>query len=136
MKLDRFFTSPEDLFLLEESIQNTRSALSREMHPFSLATLAKVLFKAMEQRPFNRDALFQEAWDNILDADDREKKWPSRGATVFVICFAGVLKYLDMGGQLNGAQYERLREMVQATHRHNFKEKNLIEKRGLIEAVL
>ena len=136
MKLDRFFTSPEDLFLLEESIQNARSALSREMHPFSLATLAKVLFKAMEQRPDNRDALFQEAWDNILDADDREKKWPSRGATVFVICFAGVLKYLDMGGQLNGAQYERLREMVQATHRHNFKEKNLIEKRGLIEAVL
>lgn len=90
----------------------------------------------MEQRPDNRDALFQEAWDNIRDADEREKKWPSRRATVFVICFAGVLKFLDMGGQLTGAQYEKLREMVQATHRHHFKERNLIEMRGLIEAVL
>ena len=35
-------------------------------------------------------------------------RWSSRGATLFVVCFGGVINFLKMGGQLNGQQYEKL----------------------------
>ena len=88
LKMDRFFATPEDRFLLEESIQNARSAISREAHPFSLTTLAKVLFAAMEKSPEQRDMYFGEAWSNILAANERERRWTSRGATLFMIGFS------------------------------------------------
>ena len=125
LKLDRFFASPDDKILLEESIQHARSAISAEVHPFSLTTLAKVLFQAMERSPAIRDELFSEAWNNIVEANERESRWANRGATLFVVCFGGVLSYLGAGGQLTGEQYEYLRDMVSETHRLKVKDRRL-----------
>ena len=132
LKLDRFLASPDDTFLLDESIQNARSAVSVELHPFSLTTLAKVLFQAMEKSPSRRDQLFEEAWEHIVHADDREARWSSRGATLFVVCFGGVLRFLNMGGQLSGERYERLRNMVATTHSLKIRDRRLT---GLREAL-
>lgn len=136
LKLDRFLASPEDTLLLEESIQHARSAIAAETHPFSLATLAKVLFKAMERTKSSRDTLFEEAWANITDADDRERRWSTRGATVFVICFSGVQKYIEMGGLLTGEQSERLRDMISETHRLKFKDKGIISRRESLQEII
>ena len=130
LKLDRFFSSPEDIFLLEESIQHARAAISAEVHPFSLTTLAKVLFQAMEKSAERRDQFFAEAWSNVVDADEREARWSSRGAALFVVCFSGVLKFLEMGGRLTGQQYEKLRDMVATTHSLKIKDRKLIQLRG------
>lgn len=136
LKLDRYFSSPEDVALLEESIQHARSATSAELHPFSLTTLAKVLFEAMGSDKGRRDQFFLEAWRNIIDADDRESRWPSRGATLFNVCFKGVLRYVELGGQLSGDQYERLRAMVATTHALKIRDKGLIARRTELSAIL
>lgn len=132
LKLDRFFASPDDMLLLDESIQHARSAISAELHPFSLTTLAKVLFQAMEKSPSRRDQLFGEAWGHVVDADEREARWSTRGATLFVVCFGGVLRYVEMGGQLSGDQYEKLRDMVATTRALKMKDRKLL---GLREAL-
>lgn len=136
LKLDRFLASPEDVFLLDESIQHARSAISAELHPFSLATLAKVLFKAMERNPGARDTLFAEAWESIIEADEREQRWSSRGATVYVICFSGVIKFIEMGGLLSGSQADSLRDMIAATYSHKFRDKGLLTKRDCLSKLL
>lgn len=133
LKLDRFFASPEDRFLLDESIQHARSAISAEVHPFSLATLAKVLFQAMEKSPQNRDQYFGEAWDHVVEANMRESQWSNRGATLFVIAFGGVLTFLQMGGQLTGEQHEYLRDMIAETRVLKVSDKRLIGLRAELE---
>jgi len=129
LKLERFFASPDDRLLLDESIQHARSAISAQVHPFSLTTLAKVLFQAMEKSPANRDEYFGEVWDSISEANRRESRWSNRGATVFVVCFGGVLSYLTMGGQLSGEQYEFLRDMVSESHSLKIRDKWLFSLR-------
>lgn len=136
LKLDRFFASPEDRLLLDESIQHARSAISAELHPFSLTTLAKVLFQAMEKSPSMRDQLFEEAWGHVVDADERESRWSSRGATLFVVCFGGALSYVEMGGQLSGAQYEKLRDMVATTRALKIRDRKLHELREVLSNLL
>ena len=84
----------------------------QKVHPFSLATLAKVLFQAMEKSSRNRDQYFSEAWQNVVEANIREFQWSNRGATLFIIAFGGVLKFLEIGGQLSGEQSECLRDMI------------------------
>ncbi|AWZ21069.1 Hypothetical protein RAK1035_2361 [Roseovarius sp. AK1035] len=136
LKLDRFYSSPEDSLLLEESIQHARSAISAEVHPFSLSTLAKVLFQAMEKSQKNRDQYFSEAWQNVVDANVRESRWSNRGATLFTIAFGGVLKFLEMGGQLSGEQSEYLRDMIAETRTLKIADKRLIGVRSKLEEAL
>jgi len=136
LKLDRFFASPDDTFMLEESLQHARSALSTEVHPFSLTTLAKVLFEAMEKRPLQRDSFFADAWGRINEAYELEKRWATRGATLFIVTFKGVIKFLDAGGQLTGEQYERLRDMVADTHALKIKDTRLADLRTQLNDVL
>ncbi len=136
LKLDRFFASPDDMLLLDESIQHARSAISAELHPFSLTTLAKVLFQAMEKSPSRRDQLFEEAWGHVIDADEREARWSTRGATLFVVCFGGVLRYVQMGGQLSGGQYEKLRDMAATTRALKIKDRKLNEFREALSSLL
>lgn len=131
--MDRFFASPNDRFLLEESIQHARSAISAQVHPFSLTTLAKVLFQAMEKSAPNRDTYFSEAWDHVVEANKREAQWSNRGATLFVIAFGGVLSFLKMGGQLTGEQYEYLRDMIAETRVLKISDKRLISRRAELE---
>jgi hypothetical protein len=133
LKLDRFFASPDDRFLLEESIQHARSAISAQVHPFSLATLAKILFQAMEKSSESRDEYFNEAWDRVVEANERESRWTNRGATLFMIAFGGVLSYLNLGGQLTGEQYEYLRDMIAETRALKVSDKKLIVRRAELE---
>lgn len=136
LKLDRFYSSPEDRFLLEESIQNARSALAKETHPFSFTTLAKILFRAMEKSPNSRDTYFNEAWMNLVEANKLERRWTSRGATLFVVCFAGVLDFLELGGQLTGEQSEELRDMISETHALSIKDRRFLNLRDQLKEAL
>ncbi|MEC9433448.1 MAG: SIR2 family protein [Pseudomonadota bacterium] len=136
LKLDRFLSSPDDSFLLQESVQHARAATSIEQHPFSLTTLAKVLLQAMDRSPSNRDQYFSEAWTHLVIADEKESRWPGRGATLFVVCFDGVIRYLDGGGQLSGEQNEKLRDMIAATHRIKSKDRGLIRLRERLAAAI
>ena len=133
LKLDRFLASPDDKLLLEESIQHARSAISAQVHPFSLATLAKILFRAMEKSTPNQDEYFAEAWDGVLEANEREAHWRNRGATLFVIAFSGVLSFRKMGGKLTGEQCECLRDMVAETYALKISDKRLISLRSDLE---
>lgn len=136
LKLDRFFSSPEDRILLDESIQHARSAIRAEVHPYSLTTLAKVLFRAMEHSKLQRDDFFREAWESIVEANARESRWDSRGATLFIVCFSGVLNFLKLGGQLTGDQYQALRDMVATTRALKIRERRLIALRDELSSIL
>jgi hypothetical protein len=136
LKLDRFLSSPTDHLLLEESLQHARSAISAEVHPFSLTTLAKVLFRAMEASANDRDECFNEAWANIVEANQRERQWKSRGATLFTVCFSGVLKFFELGGQLSGEQVEMLRDMISETRLLKVRDRRLMALRGELSHAL
>ena len=136
LKLARFYANPSDTLLLDECIQHARSATSAERHPYSLTTLAKVLFQAMQSLPLRKDHYFDEAWAHVVEADNRESRWPSRGATLYVVCFGGVLRYLKMGGQLTGEQYEKLRDMVATTYELKIRDRNLKELRDTLSTNL
>lgn len=136
LKLDRYLASPADTALLEESIQHARVAVAAEIHPFSLTTLAKVLFRAMEASATGRDQYFAEAWSCIVDADTRESHWPSRGATLFFVCFNGVMAFSRLGGQISGQQHDKLREMVRTADRLRIRDHNFLDLIDRIKSLL
>ncbi len=129
MKLDRFLSSPGDAFLLQESLQHARSALTRESHPFSHTTLAKVLFQAMRADSRLRDEYFNEAWQHISEADEIESRWRKRGAALFVVAFTGVVSFVEMGGMLSGNQHQKLRDMISTTYGLTLRDKRLLRAR-------
>ena len=135
MKLDRFLASPEDTLLLQESLQHARSALTRESHPFSHATLAKILFQAMRAEPQSKEEYFNEAWNHVNIADQIESRWEKRGAALFVIAFTGAKNFIEMGGELSGAQYDKIRDMISTTHGLTLKNKQLLNVREAIRQI-
>ena len=136
MKLDRFLASSEDSLLLQESLQHARSALTRESHPFSHTTLAKVLFQAMRAEPQSKEEYFNEAWDHVNMADQIESRWERRGATLFVVAFTGAKNFIEMGGELSGAQYDKIRDMIATTHGLKIKDRRLFNIRDVIRQIL
>ena len=50
--------------------------------------------------------------------------------------FGGVIRYLDMGGQLRGDQYEYVRKMIAATYALKIRDKALIRKREALIGIL
>lgn len=133
LKLDRYLVDKTDKTLLSEAIQNARFAYQIEHHPLSLTTLAKLLFAAIEQDNPDNEELFQEAWNLITDAIEREKKWEYVTAVAFVVCFNGVLKYQSEGGLLSGTQSELLRDIVRITYSRRLHDPKLKDLRKEIE---
>ncbi len=135
MKLDRFLASPEDTLLLQESLQHARSALTRESHPFSHTTLAKVLFQAMRSEPQSKEDYFNEAWDHVSIADLIESRWERRGAALFVVAFTGAKNFVEMGGVLSGKQNDKLRDMISTTHGLMLQDRRLLKARDEIRQI-
>ena len=90
----------------------------------------------MEKSQKSRDQYFSEAWRNVVDANIREFRWSNRGATLFIIAFGGVLRFLEMGGQLSGEQSEYLRDMIAETRTLKIADKRLIGVRAELEKAL
>lgn len=132
LNLDRFLSQPTDVGRLEEGIQNARFAYSIEHHPFSLTTLAKLLFAAMDEPSTSKDELFAEAWKLINNSIEIEIGWAGVKSTAFVVCFNGVLAYTRAGGRLNGQQISRLQDVVAITRRKSFRHKVLLNLRDQI----
>lgn len=134
LKLDRYLADKSNRRLLEEGIQNARYAYSIESHPLSLTTLAKLIFMALDNGTDAQAELFEEGWDLINQSIDIEANWANVKATAFVVCFNGVLSYLRAGGNLNGAQTERLRDVISITHRRNMRSPQLLSLREQVVA--
>lgn len=136
LKLDRYLIDMTDEKLLEESIQHARHAYAIEQHPLSLTTLAKVLFEAMTVESRARSSLFDEAWDLMKQSIEIEIRWDNLKATAFVVCFGGVLKYVDRGGILSGEQAASLRDFIAVTYSRKLKDRRLGELRDSVSAVV
>lgn len=136
LKLDRYFHSRDDDFLLQEAIQNARYAYSIEQHPLSLTTLAKTLFSALEARFGSRDSVFTEAWSMITQSINIERHWDRIRSTAFIVCFKGVKSYYAVGGTLSGSQADELRDIVAITHSRGLKDKRMHELRaGVVDLI-
>jgi hypothetical protein len=136
LKLDRFLVDRSDRKLLDEAIQNARYAYSIEQHPLSLTTLAKMLFTAQEEYIGAKSDLFNEAWNLISESIEKESRWANMKPTAFVVCFNGVMKFVDAGGILDGKQAERLREILAITEKKNIKDQNFRRLRDDVERVI
>jgi hypothetical protein len=119
LKLDHYLADKSNSSLLEEAIQNARFAYSIESHPLSLTTLAKMLFNAMDEDSNKNKEAFDEAWGLISQSIEIEANWTNISATAFVVCFSGVIRYVNFGGLLNGDQIERLRDIIAISYRRN-----------------
>lgn len=136
LRLDRYMSDMTDDKLLQEAIQHARHAYAIERHPLSLTTLAKVLFTAMTIGVGPNTNLFSEAWELIKESIEIESRWDNIRATAFVVCFSGVLKYVDRGGMLSGEQASAVRDMVATTHARKFKDRRLIDLRDEVSRIV
>jgi hypothetical protein len=136
LKLDRFLIDMTDEKLLEESIQHARHAYAIEQHPLSLTTLAKVLFEAMVVENHLQPSLFEEAWNLIKQSIEIEMRWDSLKATAFVVCFRGVINYVDKGGILSGDQAATVRDFISVTYSRKLKDRRLGELREAVSTVV
>ena len=134
LKFDRYLAEKSDRRLLDEAIQNARYAYSIEHHPFSLTTLAKMLFGAIGEHLGANDELFDEGWQLINQSIEIESKWVNIKATAFVVCFNGVMKYVRSGGILDGTKTDRLRDILSITHRRNLRDPTMVRFRDQIVA--
>ena len=134
LKLDRYLSDKTDRRLLEEGIQNARFAYSIEHHPFSLTTLAKLLFIATCEGEKLQEDLFDEAWSLISQSIEIEISWVGVKSTAFIVCFNGALAFVRNGGVLDGDQVDRLRDIVSITYRKQFRYPQLVKLRDEIAA--
>jgi len=136
LKLDRYLVDQSDHALLQASIQHARHAYAIERHPLSLTTLAKVLFIAMDSEVGDFEYLFREAFSLMRESIDIESRWDTMRGTAFVVCFNGVLSYVNLGGLLDGDQAEQLRDMIATTHRRKMNDRKLNEVREAVSAIV
>ncbi len=129
LKFDRYLADNTDRTYLSEAIQHARHAYGLERHPLSLTTLAKLLFSSLETESGQLESIFNEAWEMVVESVKIESSWDNIRATVFVVCFSGVLTYLDKGGVLTGEQTEQLRDIISTTHSRRLQDSKLRELR-------
>lgn len=93
---------------LTTALHYARHAVAVEEHPFPLTTLGKLLFKRMEQKPDERAALFNEAFEKLSTAIDSEAMRSRITVHPFSTLFGGAARYLELGGALTQSQQTRL----------------------------
>ncbi len=89
--------------------------MSIEIHPFSLTTLGTVLLAQIGPNEGNSAEIYDEAFERLTEALDRERHWAHRNPHSFNALFAGTNRYVESGGKLTGSQRIRLeRDIIEA----------------------
>jgi hypothetical protein len=117
LKLSQFNRQPDQIGFLDFAVQHARHAVALENHPFGLTTLGKVLFVQMSSDPKNKSTAFDEAFERLSEAIDREARWARRAVQPFATLFSGVLQYNALGGVMTSHQRESLRRNIQIAER-------------------
>lgn len=94
---------------LTTALQYARHAVAIELHPFTLTTLGKLLFRQMEQLdPGAQKSVFDEAFEKLTNAIEREGYRSRITVHPFTTLLGGTARYVELGGLLAPAQKERL----------------------------
>ncbi len=137
LKLAKYHYNPEQddaEHHLEQAVQHARHAVAIEFHPFGLTTLGKILMTQMQIPGQDMSGSFNEAFDRLTTAINKEALWSRRAIQPFLALFRGVDRYLEKGGVLEREQHETLRSLLTtATHRFA-KESELLEAVAAIRA--
>lgn len=112
LQLAHFNSQRNEQGFLDAAVQHARHAVAIEFHPFPLTTLGKVLFVQMAVNPDGNASLFNEAFECLNQAIEREARWARRAVQPFATLFSGVLQYVDIGGSLSSTQLDAIRSLV------------------------
>lgn len=96
----------------ETALQYARHAVAIERHPFTLTTLGKLLFLAIERGVLARDAGFKQAFDSLRSAIEAERGWARSTVHPFATLFTGAARFIDNGGTLSTRDRDTLAELL------------------------
>jgi hypothetical protein len=115
LNLARFYAAPSTELgkdALVQAVQHARHAVSIEIHPYSLTTLGTILLAQLAPDAAWNTEIYNEAFERLAEAIDREKHWSHRNPHSFVSLFAGTKRYIENGGNLTSIQRDRLDRVV------------------------
>ncbi|MGR9463231.1 hypothetical protein [Rhizobium leguminosarum] len=112
---------------LESAVQHARHAVAIELHPFGLTTLGKILMSQMLLPGRSMSSSFNEAFERLSAAIEREALWSRRAIQPFLTLFRGVDRYLENGGALDGHQRDTLRDLLGVADHRFSKENEVVE---------
>lgn len=94
---------------LPSAVQYARHAIAIEIHPFTLTTLAKLLFQQMGQSNQSvQNVLFSEAFDRLTKAIEMEGFKSRITVHPFSTLISGTVGYIELGGHLTSVQKIKL----------------------------
>jgi hypothetical protein len=117
LQLSHFNAQRNEHGFLEAAVQHARHAVAIEYHPFPLTTLGKILFVQMAVDEDSKSSLFNEAFDCLTEAIDREARWARRAVQPFATLFSGILQYSDLGGSMTSVQLDSVRALAATAQR-------------------
>lgn len=112
---------------LESAVQHARHAVAIELHPFGLTTLGKILMVQMLLPGRSMSTSFNEAFERLSTAIEKEALWSRRAIQPFLALFRGVDRYLENGGSLEGHQRDTLRSLLSIADHRFSKENEVVE---------
>lgn len=112
---------------VDRAIQYARHAIALEYHPFPLTTLGKLIFWKMEGSTQECGLLFNEAFDLLRKAIDQEQIKFWRKIHPYVVILKGVIKFRQLGGELNNAQNLQFKDIIFNAKRIFRKDKTIDE---------
>ncbi|HEV7245984.1 MAG TPA: SIR2 family protein [Shinella sp.] len=115
MNLTRFHAKPssdEGLAALEEAQRHALRAVAIENHPFGLSTLGKVLMAKILVPGTDIKAIYDQAFDHLDKAIEKENNWSRRAVQPYFTLFSGTLNYLKRGGSISLAQQRIIRKRI------------------------
>lgn len=130
LNLSKYWHNPdsdEGAFRLEEAVRHARHAVAIEEHPFPLTTLGKALMVQMLQDHQNLQSYYDEAYDMLTLAIDKETTRARRSIHPFVSLFSGTEKFLSAGGKLGDKQRAELRVLAGTAEMRFSREVEFIE---------
>lgn len=125
-----------DNIFLENAVQHARNAVSIEHHPLTLTTLSRVLLAKMSSLPTASAEIFDEAFANLLDAIDRERKRERIAIHPYMTLLRGASEYLRKGGSLSRVQSENLNYVIENAQQNFSKDADIVNSINLISKYL
>lgn len=130
MNLTKFHAKPSTdagLAALEEAQRHALRAVAIENHPFGLSTLGKVLMAKISVPGVEIKATYDQAFDHLDKAIEKENNWSRRAVQPYFTLFSGTLSYLKHGGTLSLGQQRILRARLSAASTKFTRQKELAE---------
>lgn len=139
MNLTKFHAKPSTdagLSALEEAVRHALRAVAIENHPFGLSTLGKVLMAKLLVPGAELKQIYDQAFDNLDKAIEKENNWSRRAVQPYFSLFSGTLNYLRRGGTLSLGQQRILRTRIANVSTKFNRQKELVELAGEVTSAL